>query len=42
MKTIDQYRQEIEALLEQLIPKNPLEVKEQKKQEDAGQMEETE
>jgi hypothetical protein len=40
--TIDQYRQEIENLQEQLIPTTPLEVKEKRKQEEAGKMEEME
>jgi hypothetical protein len=42
VQTIDQYRQEIENLQEQLIPTTPPEVKEQRKQEAAGQMEEME
>jgi hypothetical protein len=42
VQTIDQYRQEIKTLWEQLIPTTPPEVKEQRKQEVAGQMEEIE
>jgi hypothetical protein len=42
VKTIDQYRQEIENLWEQLIPTTPPEVKEKRKQEATGQMEEME
>jgi len=42
VQTIDQYRNDIENLKEQLIPTTPLEVKEQRRQEAAGQMEEME
>jgi hypothetical protein len=42
VQTIDQYRQEIENLQEQLIPTTPPEVKEQRKQEATGKMEEME
>jgi hypothetical protein len=42
VKTIDQYRKEIENLWEQLIPTTPPEVKEQRKQEATGKMEEME
>jgi polyhydroxyalkanoate synthesis regulator protein len=42
VQTIDQYRQEIEHLREQLIPTTPPEVKEQRKQEAAAQIEEME
>jgi hypothetical protein len=42
VQTIDQYRQKIENLWEQLIPTTPLEVKEQRKQEATGKMEEME
>jgi hypothetical protein len=40
VKTIDQYKQEIENLQEQLISTTPPEVKEQRKQEGARKMEE--
>jgi hypothetical protein len=42
VQTIDQYRQEIENLWEQLIPTTPPEVKEQRKQEAVRQMDEME
>jgi hypothetical protein len=42
VQTIDQYMKEIENLLEQLIPTTPSEVKEQRRQEVVGQMEEME
>jgi hypothetical protein len=42
VQTIDQYRQEIENLREQLIPTTPPEVKEQRKHEAVGKMEEME
>jgi hypothetical protein len=42
VKTIDQYRQEIENLKKKLIPTTPLEVKEQRRQEATRQMEEME
>jgi hypothetical protein len=41
-RSIDQYRQEIESLREQLIPTTTPEVKEQRKQEAATQIEEME
>jgi hypothetical protein len=42
VQTIDQYRQEIEHLWEQLIPTTPPEVKEQRKQETTTQIKEIE
>jgi RNAse (barnase) inhibitor barstar len=42
VKKIDQYRQEIKNLWEQLIPTTPLEVKDQRKQEETRKMEEME
>jgi hypothetical protein len=42
VQTIDQYKQEIKNLQEQLIPTTPLEVKEQRKQKEVRQMDEME
>jgi hypothetical protein len=42
VQTLDQYKQEIENLQEQLIPTTPPEVREKRKKEATGQMEEME